>query len=190
MDAQYHWLFVVPWVVFLGYWWYASRRTASSERQESLKERMSYQALIWLGGVLLAVERLGIGPLGWRVLPDDPETFFLGLGMLVAGLAFAIWARVHLGRNWSGTVTIKVDHELIRSGPYCLVRHPIYTGILFGLLGTAIALGEVRGFVGLVFFVLAFEIKLRREEAWLTQRFGEAYHAYQQQVKALVPFVW
>jgi protein-S-isoprenylcysteine O-methyltransferase Ste14 len=151
---------------------------------------MSYQALMWLGAVLFAFNRLGVGLLGWRLLPDDPETFFVGLGLLVAGLAFAIWARVHLGRNWSGTVTIKVDHELIRSGPYRFVRHPIYTGILVGMLGTAIALGEVRGFAGLAFVVVAFEIKLRREEAWLTQRFGAAYRDYQHDVKGLIPFVW
>jgi protein-S-isoprenylcysteine O-methyltransferase Ste14 len=190
MNAQYHWLLGVPWIVFMAYWWYASRGAAAAERRESLKERLSYQALIWLGVVLLAWQRLGIGPLGWRLLPEDPETFVLGLGMLTAGLAFAIWARIHLGRNWSGIVTIKEDHELIRSGPYRFVRHPIYTGILFGFVGTASALGELRGFVGLAVLVLAFEIKLRREEDWLTQRFGEAYRAYRHDVKGLIPFVW
>src|SRR5581483_6790060 len=122
--------------------------TAAAERQESTLERLSYQLLLILGGVLFSFDRLGIGPLGWRILPDDPETFFVGLGLLVVGLAFAIWARVHLGRNWSGTVTIKVDHELVRSGPYNLARHRIYTGILVGMVGTAIALGEVRDLVG------------------------------------------
>jgi protein-S-isoprenylcysteine O-methyltransferase Ste14 len=190
MNANYYGLFAVPWVIFLGYWWYASRSAAAEERKESLKERLPYHALMWLGGLLLGWQRLEIGPLGWHILPSDPETFFLGLGMLTAGLAFAIWARVHLGRNWSGIVTIKVDHELIRSGPYRLVRHPIYTGILFGILGTAIAFGVVRGFVALAFYALAFEIKLHREEVWLTREFGEAYRAYQHDVKGLIPFVW
>lgn len=190
MNTQYRWLFVVPWLVFLAYWWLASRNTAAAERQESFRERMTYQVLMWLGAALFAFDRLGIGPLGWRLLPDDLATFFAGFGLLVAGLAFAIWARVYLGRNWSGTVTIKVGHELIRTGPYRLVRHPIYTGILIGMLGTAIALGEVRCLVGLVCFLIGFEIKLRREELWLTSQFGDAYRAYQQQVKGLIPFVW
>jgi protein-S-isoprenylcysteine O-methyltransferase Ste14 len=190
MDMPYRWLFEVPWVLFMAYWWWASRRAATAARKETLAERMTYQGLIWLGAALFAFDRLGIGPRGWHVLPAAPETFILGLGLVIAGLLFAVWARVHLGRNWSGTVAIKIDHELIRSGPYRIVRHPIYTGILLGMLGVAIGLGEIRGLVALVLFVVAFEIKLHREEAWLTQQFGAAYRAYRHDVKGLVPFVW
>lgn len=190
MLQQYRWLFAVPWVLFMGYWWWASRGAAAALRKESLAERMTYQALIWLGAALIAFERLGAGPLGWRLLPESAATTVIGFGLLVAGLAFAVWARVHLGRNWSGTVTIKVDHELIRTGPYRVVRHPIYTGLLLGLFGMAIGLGELRGLVALVLFLGAFEIKLHREESWLTQQFGAAYRAYQGEVKGLIPFVW
>lgn len=70
--------------------------------------------------------------------------YWLGLLMVICGLAFAVWARIHLGRNWSGTVTVKEDHELIRSGPYGIVRHPIYTGLLLAIAGTAIVFGEWR----------------------------------------------
>jgi len=190
MHTRYSLAFAVVWLLFWGYWMLASRGTAASARAESFTSRLSYSALLVLGAALLGIDRLEVGPLGWQVLPEGPATFGIGLVLLVLGLAFAVWARIQLGRFWSGTVTIKVGHELIQRGPYQVVRHPIYSGILLGLLGTVLALGELRGFIALTLFVLAFEIKLRREERWLTQQFGVAYQAYQRQVKALVPLVW
>ena len=109
---------------------------------------------------------------------------------MVAGLLFAVWARVHLGRNWSSSVTIKQGHELITTGPYAVVRHPIYTGILAGILGTAIALSQVRGFIALVIFFLIFWFKLRMEEQWMSSQFGETYATYSHQTAALVPYVF
>ena len=108
---------------------------------------------------------------------------------MVAGLLFAVWARLHLGRNWSRSVTVKEGHELIITGPYTLVRHPIYTGILAGFLGTAIALSQVRGFIGFVLIFIAFWAKLRREEAWMRSQFGETYAAYARHTAALVPYL-
>jgi protein-S-isoprenylcysteine O-methyltransferase Ste14 len=87
-----------------------------------------------------------------------------GAAVTIAGLLFAVWAREHLGSNWSRSVTIKQGHELITSGPYAVVRHPIYTGILTGLLGMAIVIFQVRGFIVFVLIFLAFWIKLRMEE--------------------------
>ena len=105
--------------------------------------------------VLLAVRGPWLPWLGTRFLPDTMIVYLLGLLMVVAGLAFAIWARVHLGRNWSGTVTVKENHELIRSGPYAIVRHPIYTGLLLAVLGTAIVFGEWRGLLAFCFLTIA-----------------------------------
>ncbi|MGA8670162.1 MAG: isoprenylcysteine carboxylmethyltransferase family protein, partial [Terracidiphilus sp.] len=105
------------------------------------------------------------------------------------GLLFAVWAREHLGRNWSRSVTIKQDHELITSGPYAVVRHPIYTGILTGFLGTAIALSQVRGFIAFVLIFLVFWIKLRMEEQWMRSQFGETYATYAHRTAALVPYL-
>ena len=90
--------------------------------------------------------------------------FWLGAAVTVSGLLFAVWAREHLGRNWSSQVSIKQDHELITSGPYAVVRHPIYTGILVGFLGLAIALSDVRGFVVFVLFFLVFWAKLSKTD--------------------------
>jgi protein-S-isoprenylcysteine O-methyltransferase Ste14 len=109
---------------------------------------------------------------------------------MVAGLLFAIWAREHLGRNWSRSVTIKQAHELITTGPYGVVRHPIYTGILAGFLGTAIALSQVRGLVAFVFIFVILCVKLRMEEQWMRSQFGETYATYAHRTAVLVPYVF
>ena len=115
--------------------------------------------------------------------------FWLGAAVTVAGLLFAVWAREHLGRNWSRSVTIKQDHELITTGPYAVVRHPIYTGILAGFLGMAIAISQVRGFLVFVLIFLAFCIKFRMEEQWMRSQFGDAYATYARHTAALVPYL-
>jgi protein-S-isoprenylcysteine O-methyltransferase Ste14 len=100
---------------------------------------------------------------------------------------FAAWARVTLGRNWSATITVKQDHDLITSGPYRFVRHPIYTGLLLGLAGIAVARGEWRGVLGVVLAFGAFWRKLRIEERWMREQFGGAYDEYSRRVAALIP---
>ena len=101
----------------------------------------------------------------------------------------AIWARVALGRNWSGTVTIKQYHQLIRTGPYSVVRHPIYSGLLLALLGTALAVGETRGLVALAGAFLMGIFKARTEERFMIEQFGSQYEDYRKRTKALVPFI-
>jgi protein-S-isoprenylcysteine O-methyltransferase Ste14 len=101
----------------------------------------------------------------------------------------AVWARVFLGANWSATVTIKQDHEIIRNGPYALVRHPIYSGFLLGMLGTAIAIGEVRGLIAWGLAFLGWWLKLQTEERFLLEQFGTQYLKYRKETKALIPFV-
>ena len=125
-----------------------------------------------------------------QLWPAGVGSFWLGAAVMLAGLLFAVWAREHLGRNWSSSVTIKQGHELITTGPYAVVRHPIYTGILAGLLGTAIALSQVRGFIGFVLFFLVLWLKLRREEQWMRSQFEETYSAYARQTAALVPYLF
>ena len=127
--------------------------------------------------------------LGKRLLPLAAWPFWSGSFVTACGLAFTVWARVHLGRNWSVTVTIKKGHELITSGPYAFVRHPIYTGLLLAFLGSALALGEWRGVVALALAAGALWAKLRFEERWMREQFGEEYQSYAKRVPALVPFV-
>jgi protein-S-isoprenylcysteine O-methyltransferase Ste14 len=104
-------------------------------------------------------------------------------------LLFAVWARGYLGSNWSRSVTIKQDHQLIVSGPYAVVRHPIYTGILGGFVGSAIAIGQIRGIVVLLMIALVLWAKLRLEEQWMRSQFGATYQDYSRHVAALVPYI-
>jgi protein-S-isoprenylcysteine O-methyltransferase Ste14 len=113
----------------------------------------------------------------------------LGTVLTILGLCFTVWARVHLGRYWSGIITLKQGHRLIRTGPYQLTRHPIYTGLLAAVLGTAIAASTGDAFVGFVVFTAAYVVKARREEALLTREFGDEYTRFKQEVPTLVPLV-
>jgi protein-S-isoprenylcysteine O-methyltransferase Ste14 len=126
----------------------------------------------------------------WRFVPETwLAVAWFGLALVVAGLGFSIWARLFLGRNWSGRVTIKEEHELIQTGPYSIVRHPIYSGFLLAILGTALVQGEFRSLLALPVAALGWVLKSRHEEFFMAQQFGNAYLDYKRRVKALVPFV-
>jgi protein-S-isoprenylcysteine O-methyltransferase Ste14 len=129
---------------------------------------------------------------GWRArlfVPNSEFTGIAGLLLVLLGIAFAIWARVELGGNWSGAVTVKQGHTLIRRGPYTFVRHPIYSGLLLAFLGVAIILGQIRGLLGVGVLSLAFWLKSRMEERFMLEQFGADYRRYQERVKALIPYV-
>jgi protein-S-isoprenylcysteine O-methyltransferase Ste14 len=102
-------------------------------------------------------------------------------------VAFAIWARRHIGRNWSGQVTIRKEHELIRTGPYARIRHPIYTGILLALAGTALAIGEYRAILAFAVIAIGFIVKAKREESFLAMQFGPAFDEHRQQTGFFLP---
>jgi protein-S-isoprenylcysteine O-methyltransferase Ste14 len=110
-----------------------------------------------------------------------------GLAMTLAGLAFAIWARLTIGRNWSGTVELKENHELVRRGPYRIVRHPIYSGLLLAMLGTAMAFGGWRGYLGFAIAFVAWKRKSLTEERFMSEQFGDSWARYKTGVKALIP---
>jgi protein-S-isoprenylcysteine O-methyltransferase Ste14 len=177
----------VLWLAWLGYWLAAARDVKPARRQESQANRLLTIALIAPAAVLLAVPGSWLHWLGARFLPDTTIVYWLGLLIVFAGIAFAVWARTHLGRNWSGTVTVKENHELIRSGPYGIVRHPIYTGLLLAMFGTAIVSGEWRGLLAFCFLTVAFLFKLRREERFMEESFPDTYPGYRAQVPALIP---
>jgi len=123
-------------------------------------------------------------------LPRTAGWFWLGFVLVALGLAVSVAARTWLGRNWSSMVTLKRDHELIRSGPYRWVRHPIYTGLLLAVLGSTIALGQWRGPIALALIAAAFLRKISIEERFLAQQFGVAYCRYRDEVPALLPLPW
>lgn len=147
-------------------------------------------APIALGVLLLRGDPRFATWLGQRFVPATDVWPWVGAAVTVAGAAVAVWARFYLGSNWSPTVTVKEKHELIRSGPYRVVRHPIYTGLLLAILGTAIYVGEWRGLFALGLALAAWKIKSLREEQFMQSEFGEEYEQYRREVKGLVPFVW
>jgi protein-S-isoprenylcysteine O-methyltransferase Ste14 len=185
----YNLFFPVVWILFFLYWQIKAANTKATQRLEPAASRLLRVFIFLVAIILLSTTRI---PLPWLYLQLWPQglwPFWLGASVTVAGLLFAVWARVHLGRNWSRSVTIKQDHELIVTGPYALVRHPIYTGILAGFLGMAIAIGQVRGPIVFVLILLAFGLKLRMEEQWMRSQFGEVYAAYAHQTAALLPYL-
>ncbi|HTQ76959.1 MAG TPA: isoprenylcysteine carboxylmethyltransferase family protein [Burkholderiales bacterium] len=189
MSFVYRYLFPALWLAWAAYWGFSSRHVKPTARSESWVSRASYIALFALAAAAFAIRGLAPAVLRERFLPLSAWPFACGAVLTAGGLLFTVWARRHLGANWSGIVTIKQDHELVTSGPYGLVRHPIYTGLLLAILGSAIALGEWRALAALAFASLALWRKLRLEERWMLRQFGERYEAYRRKVPALIPFL-
>jgi len=175
------------WVAWGAYWAYASRATKADRSAEPLPQRLGHLGALAIAFLALFSGVLSVGPLDLRLLPA--VTAPLGAAVAAAGLAFMVWARVHLGMYWSGRITLKEGHRLIRTGPYRFVRHPIYTGFITGILGVAITVGRVRGLVALIVVVAAYLVKMRREEAALSTQFGEEYEQFRREVPALIPFI-
>jgi Phospholipid methyltransferase len=191
MLGFYQVLIPSMWLAWLVFWWGLSRTAKATERRESIASRLSYSVPIMLGFALLWIRNPRILPSHERFLPADEWQIGAGIGaaIILAGLLFTVWARVHLGKNWSGIITIKEGHELIISGPYGVVRHPIYTGLLLAAFGQAVVEGQWVRLIAVGIIFAGFWRKLRIEERWMRQQFGSAYEAYSQRVSALIPFI-
>ena len=164
MRTLYHGLIPALWLIWLAGWMISSRFTKRTVRAETLGSRLLHLTPLTIGFILLTF-RHAAGPwLAARIYPPSPWSFWIGVALVALGLGFAGWARIHLAGNWSGTVTLKQDHSLIRGGPYRWVRHPIYTGLLAAILGTAIAEAEWRGLAAFVLVALSFLRKIKIEE--------------------------
>ena len=177
------------WLVFVVIWVTAAVSTKRTVYRESRTQRLRYWVLLVIACFLQLYGRRLPFPLNIRVLPQVALNAWAAAVLCVIGLAFAIWARVTLGRNWSGAVTLKEEHELVERGPYRFVRHPIYTGLIAMFLGTVIVLGHVAGIAGLVLVFVSFWIKLRDEERIMLKQFPDQYAAYQLRAKRIIPFV-
>src|SRR5271156_6946038 len=141
----YRWLFPILWLVFVAFWTAMARGGKAVAMRESVYSRLSHYLPLAVAVYLLAAPDVPIGVLDDRFAPLSLWLVQVGAALTFAGIAFAIWARVWIADNWRSDVTLKRDHELIVTGPYAFVRHPIYTGILVALIGTALAVGEWRG---------------------------------------------
>ena len=188
MQPDVHFYIRAAWYTVAIVWLIGAFNTKRTVRSRSARSGLVYIGLILLS--LLFFQRFRFGVFALRFVPASAAAAYIGLALTIAGCAFTIWARFYLGSNWSARPTIKQDHTLVRSGPYRLVRHPIYTGILLALLGTAIYMGEIRALIGTVAALIAFKVKSLLEETFMTEQFGAEYTQYKQQVKALIPFVW
>jgi protein-S-isoprenylcysteine O-methyltransferase Ste14 len=168
------------WLVF----WFASKRPAHIQ---SSRERWSHLALLIAGAALLLKSDWPWQVLQVKIFPDAAWIRWTGAAFALLGSAFAIWARLILGTNWSAAVQIKQGHQLIRSGPYKLIRHPIYTGILLILVGDALSIGEVRGVLAFVLIMIGFARKAKKEEALLAGEFGPAFEEHLQRTGFFLP---
>jgi len=176
----------ILWVPFIAYWVLAARETRQSRARVRGASSPVRAALYVAGGALIFLSP-SLGPFDDRFVPAVVEVGVAGWVLTVIGMLFSIWARVSLGRNWSGRVVLKQGQELVSTGPYALVRHPIYTGLLVALAGSALYDGRWRALLGLAFFAIGFWLKARSEEDLLEGEFGEEYRSYRARTPMLIP---
>jgi protein-S-isoprenylcysteine O-methyltransferase Ste14 len=182
-------LFALMWIAWALYWLISAWGIKRPVRRESRLSRWMHFGPLFVAGWLLGTRRHLWAPLSMPFMARSELSYWIAAAVTAAGLLFSVWARLHLGRNWSGSVTIKADHELITTGPYRLARHPIYTGLLLAFAGTALIVAEWRGVLAFVIAFLALWRKLKLEERWMREQFGAAYDDYARRVAALVPFL-
>jgi protein-S-isoprenylcysteine O-methyltransferase Ste14 len=180
------WISMALFGAFSLYWTYAARNSAPVERAEHWTSTALHQ-LLFNGAIIFLFFR--IPGLTGRWLPQLAALVVIGIAIQAAALALAIWARRHLGSNWSAAVVAKVDHQLVRSGPYKLIRHPIYTAMLGNHIGVAIASGEWHAAVAVAMLGLAYVRKIHLEEQIMHRVFGTEHDAYRSNSWALIPWV-
>lgn len=175
------------WIAFVVYWNVAASNTARTVRSESSRSRAVHQ---WLMLASLALLFAPLPLLDRRILPAGPIWVPLGLAVHAGSFAFALAARRALGRNWSGAITEKEDHQLVQSGPYRVVRHPIYTAMIGMSVGTAVVSGDLHAFLGAALLAVAYGRKLKLEEQNLDVVFGARYAEYRRRTRAIIPWIY
>ena len=181
--------FTACWLLFFLVWGFAAFRVKPIQEKQDRKARLATFAFYTIMLTLLAnrISWLGLRTCLW---PTAGTVLLVARVLVVAGLATMVWARLCLGANWSATVTFRQGHELVRHGPYRFVRHPIYTGMLLMVAGTAVALGNPAGLLATAICLIGNWWKLKREEALLLKHFPDTYPDYVARTKALIPFVF
>lgn len=187
----YRLLFQLIWLAWMVYWWAVSGDVKSNVYKESGRSKLLHLIPLAIAALLLAIPN---GVVQWLNIPLLPSRhwkswFWTGVFITVLGLLFTVWARQYLGRNWSGIITIKQNHELITRGPYSLVRHPIYSGVLLAFTGTAIARGDLQGLLAVIITLGTLLRKLYMEERGLRKQFGDQFLTYAKHTRALIPFI-
>lgn len=178
---------LIPWYVLAIYWTLSALRVKQTKVQEDLGGRLFHIGVMALAFFLLFSHRLDIGFLGSRFALERAWLRMSGIVLTFIGAGIAIWARYSLGQYWSARVTLKIDHQLIRSGPYVWVRHPLYSGLLLAMAGSALVAGEWRAVLGVLVGLAEFSRKAAKEEALLAGEFGEQYLEYRRYTGFLMP---
>jgi protein-S-isoprenylcysteine O-methyltransferase Ste14 len=173
---------LVGWVAFWIYWLSASFGVKAGRTR--WRQFAGFRVAIIL--VVLLLLRLRV--LKGHAVTHNPWLEGIGLAIFVSGLALAIWARIYIGRNWGTPMTQKVDPELVTTGPYHRVRHPIYSGILIGMIGTAVAI-SVYWLIAAILLGAYFIYSALMEERYMTERFPGPYPEYKRSTKMLIPFI-
>jgi protein-S-isoprenylcysteine O-methyltransferase Ste14 len=184
-----HAVIVTAWACFLAYWLISARSV----------KKTAHRKRSWASGLGIALVGVGVGVLAQApgLAPFLQRSWFprsfaldaIAIALCIAGLAFAIVARAYLGSNWSSQPALKEGHELVTSGPYRYVRHPIYTGILLALLGTVLPMSAIFAAIWIAALV-TFLVRIRIEEALMTRQFPDQYPYYKRRTKRLIPFLW
>jgi protein-S-isoprenylcysteine O-methyltransferase Ste14 len=178
------------WLVWGLYWFAAARHVKPAIQSEPDGTRALRLLPLILCAILFVLPHALLPyPLGLRWLPLSWSWYFLGVALVVAGLALSAWARWHLGANWSGVISLKQGHDLVRTGPYRLLRHPIYAGMLLAMLGSAIAWGDWRGVLAFTLALIAIIPRIGAEDALMAKTFGETYRDYRRRTAAIIPFL-
>lgn len=178
------------WIIFAAVWTIAAFATKRTVYKQSLAARLGYTIVTAAGAFLVfASSSKQWTPLSITLLSPTLTKAVAAAFLCMFGLAFTLWARMTLGGNWSGRVTLKENHELIERGPYRIVRHPIYTGLMLMLLATALLIGRAGAFAGCLVVFAGFWIKLLQEERLMMRTFPDQYAAYRRRVKRIIPFV-
>jgi protein-S-isoprenylcysteine O-methyltransferase Ste14 len=181
---------LIPWLILFFYWVWMWREAKPTAQEHPDRASQINRFFMVVAAILLWSHRFDIGWLGYVLIPRTLAKAVTGLSVTVIGVAIAIWARKILADNWSAQPTLKQNHELIQTGPYKIVRHPIYTGIIIAILGTAIMVGHVRGFIALAIVFFSLWHKSTFEEDLMRQQFPRQYDDYARRVKRLIPFIF
>lgn len=180
-------LIACSWLLFAAYWLFAAWGAKRPAKKESFGERFLHIAVLAVGFFMFYGDAFRFGVLNRRFLPDELWIAWAGAVITLLGVLFAIWARFTIGKEWSAEVQIKEGHQLISNGPYAHIRHPIYTGILLALCGTAIAISEYRAILGVVLFLVGFIRKAKKEERFLAGEFGLAFDEHRRRTGFFLP---
>ncbi len=186
--ATSQWVAYVLWAAFFVLWFGVGLRAARTEATPGIQREASYRLLNVVGGVMLFwPPHTTFTPPLWT----NPEAVHWAmLALMLAGFGFCWWARRHLGKLWSGSITRKEGHRVVDTGPYALVRHPIYTGLILSAAALAVKSAAILNFAGVAVFIFSWWMKARLEEKFLAEELGaEAYAAYRARVPMLVPFM-